>query len=241
MKQHFRAIILILASNFKHNKMYRDIWKNYMFRDPMFKVMFIYGKTDNKLEDYNEDYDIISKHIPEGLGISKVLEAFKIIEERFTYDYLIRTNLSTFWDFEKLHKHLDVLPKQNCYSGDGPLPNYNKYGYYLSGVDTIVTPEMITSINNNNNDVDIRRNCEDQAMGLYFNGVLKGPMLPTRICFFEDITCVNETDKICNRIDDAVKNDKTHYRVKNQNGNREELDKCVYKELLNKIYGIILT
>ena len=238
MKQHFRAIILILASNFKHNKMYRDIWKNYMFRDPMFKVMFIYGKIDDKLEDYNEDYDIISKHIPEGLGISKILEAFKIIEERFTYDYLIRTNLSTFWDFEKLHKHLDVLPKQNCYSGDGPLPGYNKYGYYLSGVDTIVTPEMIASINNNNNDVDIRRNCEDQAMGLYFNGVLKAPMLPTRICFFEDITFENETDKICNRIDDAVKNNKTHYRVKNQGHNRESLDISVYKELLNKIYDI---
>lgn len=238
MKQYFRAVILILASNFEHNKMYREVWKHYMFRDPRFKVMFIYGKTDDKLEDYNEDYDIISKHIPEGLGISKVLEAFKIIEERFTYDYLIRTNLSTFWDFEKLHKHLDVLPKQNCYSGDGPLPDYNKYGYYLSGVDTIVTPEMITSINNNNDDVDIRRNCEDQAMGLYFNGVLNAPMLPTRICFFEDITCVNETDKICNRINDAVKNDKTHYRVKNQGHNRESLDKSVYKELLNKIYDI---
>ena len=153
IKPHFRAIILVLASNFPHNKIYRDIWKQYMFKDNNFKVIYIYGKSDNVLSDYNEDYDIISENINEGLGISKVLEAFKIIEVRFTYDYLVRTNLSTFWDFDKLHKHLNILPSQNCYSGDGPLPDYNSNGYYLSGVDTIVTPEMITSINNNNDKV----------------------------------------------------------------------------------------
>ena len=29
---------------------------------------------------------------------------------------------------------------------------------------------------------------EDAAMGSYFNGILGAPMLPNRICFFEDIT-----------------------------------------------------
>ena len=240
IKPHFRAIILVLASNFPHNKIYRDIWKQYMFKDNNFKVIYIYGKSDNVLSDYNEDYDIISENINEGIGISKVLEAFKIIEDRFTYDYLVRTNLSTFWDFDKLHKHLNILPSQNCYSGDGPLPDYNSNGYYLSGVDTIVTPEMITSINNNNDKVDIFRECEDQSMGLYFNGILKSPMIPNRICFFEDISNTDQLELIRNRIDNAILNDKDHYRVKNQHYNREELDKCVYTELLKKIYNIIV-
>jgi hypothetical protein len=236
----YRAVILVLASNFPNNKLYREVWKQYMFRDNSFKVLFIYGKSDRVLVDYNKDYDIIAKYANESLGIPKVLEAFKIIEERFVYDYLVRTNISTFWDFAKLHKHLDSLPKQNCYSGDGPLDGrtYNKNGFYLSGVDTIVTPEMISSINRNHDKVDINRYCEDQSMGLYFNGVLGAPMLPNRICFFEDITSTNQTDLIRSRIDDAILNDKDHYRVKNLNGNREELDKCVYKELLKKIYDI---
>ena len=237
-KPHFRAVILILASNYEQDKMYREVWKQYMFKDPKFKVMFIYGKSDNVLTDYNPDHDIISEHTKEGLGISKVLEAFKLIEARYTYDYFVRTNISTFWDFEKLHNHLDILPKENCYSGDGPLPGYNTNGYYLSGVDTIVTPEMICSINNNNDKVDKQRNCEDQAMGLYFNGILGAPMLPNRICFFEDIRRSDQTEMIRNRIDSAIENNKDHYRVKNQCFNRVEIDKCVYIELLNKIYDV---
>lgn len=237
----YRAIILVLASNSPNNKFYRNVWKHYMFRDKRFKVLFIYGKSNTVLSDYDKDYDIIATNSEENLRINKVLEAFKIIENRYTYDYLIRTNITTFWDFDKLHKHLEGLPTHNCYSGDGPLDGigYNKNGYYLSGVDTIVTPEMITSINNNNDKV-ITNVEEDQSMGLYFNGVLGAPLLPNRICFFEDIKNTDQIELIQTRIDDAILNGKDHYRVKNCNGNREELDKCVYKELLNKIYDIQL-
>jgi hypothetical protein len=209
-----------------------------MFKDSSFKVMFIYGKSDRVLTDYNDDYDIVSEYIKESLGIAKVLEAFKVIENRFSYDYLVRTNLSTFWDFAKLNKHLDTLPKELCYSGDGPLPNYNSQGYYLSGVDTIVSTDMISSINNNIDKVDIHRYDEDQSMGLYFHGVLRAPMLPNRICFFEDIRSTQQGESIRTRIDDAISNDKDHYRVKNSCNNREEIDSCVYKELLKKIYNI---
>lgn len=231
----YRAIILVYASNFPENKMYREVWKQYMFKDDRFKVMFIYGKTD--LIDYNPDYDIISE-VPEGPGIKKVLDAFKIIESRFVYDFMVRTNLSTFWDFEKLHQHLDVLPIKNCYSGDGPLPNYNRGGFYLSGVDTIVTPEMITSINQNNHLVNTIEPCEDVSMGLYFHCLFGAPMLPNRICFFEDIRSTGQTDMINHRIDSAMSSGKDHYRVKNYVSNRQELDACVYKELLKKIYNI---
>ena len=238
----YRAIILVLSSNFPENNFYRNVWKHYMLRDNRFKVLFIYGKSNSVLTDYNEDYDIIAKNSDDGLGIGKVLEAFKIIEKRYNYDYLVRTNLTTFWDFDKLNSHLDSLPTHNCYSGDGPLDGigYNKNGYYLSGVDTIVTPEMITSINNNNDKVDIDREHEDQSMGLYFNGVCGALMLPNRICFFEDIISIHQTDMIKRRIDDAILNSVDHYRVKNKNGNRQENDKCVYTELLKKIYNINL-
>jgi hypothetical protein len=99
---------------------------------------------------------------------------------------------------------------------------------------------MITSINNNSHLVHVERACEDQSMGLYFNGILGVQMLPTRICFFEDIKHVTQVDEIRNRINKSLEYDITHYRVKNTYGNREELDRCVYKELLNSIYYIEL-
>lgn len=236
---HYRAVILVLASN--NNQIYknsRKIWKAYMKSDQSIRVFFVYGKLDVELEDYDITSDIIFSNIAESypVYIRKTVEAMKIIHSNMTYDFFIRTNLTTFWDFEKLHLHLNELPTKNCYSGDGPL------GYYLSGTDTIVTPEMIHAMITNEHLVDFNL-VEDGAMGKFFNGILGAPMLPNRICFFEDIISVNEIDKIYKideRINDSIKNNKTHYRIKTLNGNREEIDFFIANYLLQKIYNITL-
>jgi hypothetical protein len=242
--KHYRAIILVLASN--NNQVYkncRKVWKKYMKSDSTIKVFFVYGKIlkSDALDDYDETSDIIFPDILESypIFIKKTIEAMKLINLKLTYDFFIRTNLSTFWDFKKLHLHLNELPSKNCYSGDGPLPGYNSNGYYLSGTDTIVTPDMINSITVNEHMVDFGL-VEDAAMGKYFHGVLGAPMLPNRICFFEDINSTNEVDKINSRIDDAIKNNKDHYRVKTLNGNREEIDFFILNKLLEKIYNFRL-
>ncbi len=241
VKKHYRAVILILASN--NNEIYnncRRIWKLYMNNNPLIKVFFVYGCLNN-LENYDETSDIICLDIPESLFIAKTIYAMKLIHESLSYDFFIRTNLSTFWDFEKLLLHLNDLPTINCYSGDGPLNGwtYSPNGFYLSGVDTIVTPEMIESIINNSH--LLKYNVpEDMAMGMYFNGILKAPMLQNRICFFEDIKDIYEINKIQDRILEAKNNKKDHYRVKTLHINRVEIDMFIYKELLKSIYNISL-
>ncbi len=229
-KKHVRAVMLVLASN--ENQIVtnsRRVWKRYMNLDPKIKVFFVYGELHTELELYDETSDLIFPQIPESYPvlIHKTIEAMKYIHSKYTYDFFIRTNLSTFWDFKNLHKHLDILPKDRCYSGDGPLPN-SKDAIYLSGVDTIVTYDMIDSLVNNTDKVNYEI-VEDAAMGLYFNGVLKVPMLPNRICFFEDIHTINEGTQgiILHRIQDAIQSDKDHYRVKT-NYNREHNDVFIY-------------
>jgi len=240
---HYRAVILVLASN--NNPIYkncRKIWKAYMNIDPTIKVFFVYGRIfiNDALDDYDAESDILID-TPESypVYIKKTIEAMKIIQSKVTYDFFIRTNLTTFWDFKKLHLHLNELPTKNCYSGDGPLPGYNSQGYYLSGTDTIVTPEMIESIITNEDLVDFQL-VEDAAMGKYFHGILRVPMLPNRICFFEDITSTNEYEynKIINRINNAITENKDHYRVKTFSNNRQEIDLFIYKHLLKNIYEI---
>ena len=241
-KTHYRAIMLILASN--NNEIYkncRKVWKKYMNIDETIKVYFVYGKIDNihELYLYDNKTDLIFQHIPESypVYINKTIEAMKVIDSLHTYDYFIRTNLTTFWDFKKLHLHLNDLPNNNCYSGDGPLPGYNSNGYYVSGTDTIVTSEMIKSIIINQHLVDYNH-VEDGAMGKFFHMILGAPILPNRICFFDDIISKNEVDKIKSRVEEAVKNGKDHYRVKTLNGNREDIDMFIYTILLKKIYNI---
>lgn len=245
--KHYRAVILILASN--NNKIYkncRKIWKLYMNLDPLIKVFFVYGNITNKndeLNDFNPLNDIYLNNINEDrfpYCINKTIEALKIIKmSGITYDFLVRTNISTFWDFNKLKEHLNCLPTTNCYSGNGPLLHYTGV-YYLSGTDTIVTPEMIDAFLENENLID-QGVYEDTSMGIFFNGILKVPFLQSRICFFEDIISIDEINKINKRINTAILENIDHYRVKTMNDNREKIDYFIYMQLLDKIYGIKLT
>lgn len=238
----YRAVMLVLASN--NNQIYkncRKVWKKYMNKDPTIKVFFVYGKIQDTdaLDDFDPGSDIIFPEIPESYPvlIKKTIEAMKLIHKNIKYDFFIRTNLSTFWDFNKLHLYLNVLPTLYCYSGHGPQFENNSNVYFLSGTDTIVSHGMIESITRNEDAVDFNL-IDDVIMGKFFNGSFGAPMLPSRICFFEDIIDVNQTELIRNRIDEAINNDIDHYRVKNPATNRETLDKYVYIELLKKIYGI---
>ena len=159
------------------------------------------------------------------------------IETQDTYDYFIRTNVSTFWDFEKLQLHLNILPVFGCYSGDGPLPGYNAKGYYLSGCDTLVSRDMVQSMVQNKHLLNYRI-IDDACMGLFFHKLLRAPMLPNRICFFEDIVSVDENEKIEQRITEAIQTNKDHYRVKTQHPSREKIDQHIYQHLLKRIYNI---
>lgn len=244
LKIHYKAIILVLASNESPiTKNARRIWKKYMKLEPTIKVLFVYGKLDNPLEDQDENdliyNDILESSFP--FIFHKTYEAMKFIDTNFSYEYFVRTNISTFWDFEKLKLHLDVLPRTNCYSGDGPfkISELNYYCLYVSGTDTIVTREMITSLIKNKDKL-IFNLVEDAVMGQYFNGILKVPILPNRICFFEDIIDVDEINqtKIELRIQNATRENKDHYRVKTINGDRLTIDNFIYKNLLKHIYNI---
>jgi hypothetical protein len=239
-KLHYKAVILVLSSD--NNTIYKNaksVWKKYMNTDYNFRVFFVYGKLSEQLFDQDTSCDLIYEDIKENypVFIEKTIRAMEFINQNFTYDYFIRTNLTTFWDFKNLHKHLDTLPKdQNFYSGDGPL--HSSYGVYLSGTDTIVSRNMIDAILNNKDKINYNL-IEDVAMGIFFHGILKAPLYPNRIVFFEDVQSTNETDKIVQRIEYGINSQKDHYRVKSRN-QREELDLYIYKILLKEIYNINL-
>ena len=241
MTKHYRAIMLILASN-QNNifKNARKVWKKYMNIDPSIKVYFVYGELNEELEEYDPESDLIYQDVKENYGypvlFHKTIRAIEEIDSKISYDFFIRTNISTFWDFRKLHEHLNVLPNVSCYSGDGPL-----HGFYLSGTDTIVTPEMIKSMIENKHLLNFSL-VEDATMGDFFHLRLGVPMLPNRICFFEDFSHIDDFQEklIRERIIDNNNNNKDHYRVKTLNGPREEMDFFIYKILLEYIYNIYI-
>lgn len=138
------------------------------------------------------------------------------------------------------------MPTSKCYSGDGPLTpsGYDsENGYYLSGTDTIITPESVKEIIKNKKTLDYKIP-EDVTMGLFFNGVLKCPFIKSQIFFMEKFNLRNnffdlfEKLKILVSIWYARKMMKDHYRVKTLTSNREILDRYIYKQLLKYIYQL---
>jgi hypothetical protein len=238
MYNHYRAVILILASN--NNTIYKNcrmIWKKYMNKDPTIKVFFVYGKMNYKLTEYNPICDLIYNDImdeSQPINMEKTIKAMEYIDSLYTYDFFIRTNLSTFWDFNKIHLHLNELPTSNCYAGYSHIT-------FVSGTDIILTPDIIKIIIQNKNHI-IYDTVDDLALGLYLYDVLKMPIIRknTKMCWIEDITDINQDAQLTQRINDSKYDSMSHYRVKNKEDVRESVDLYVYTKLLKIIYNIDL-
>jgi len=240
IKKHYRAIILIIAScDLPAYKNARNVLKQYMNSDPDIAVYFVYGKLIEPLSDIDE-HDLIYEDVPENHfpGIlQKTIRAMEYLDAKYSYDYFIRTNISTFWNFSQLKEHLNDLPTTRCYAGDGPLPWYNEHGYYLSGSDTIVSGDLIPQIIANKDKLDYNM-MDDMAMGRFFHGTLGVPMIRSRIHFMEQFTSVEQHGLILTEIQNGILQNKDHYRVKSKHGDREVIDNFIYQMLLKEIYHI---
>lgn len=243
MATYTRAVMLVLASH--NNEVFKNarrVWKAYANRDRDVAVYFVYGALPEPLPDRDESdlvFDDIEECYHPGM-LKKTLRAMEVLHERHVYDFFIRTNISTFWDFPNLQRHLGVLPRTNCYSGDGPLSGKTwNTSDYLSGTDTIVTPEMIAGIIAAKDRLryDIP---EDAAMGAFFHAEWGAPFLPNRIHFMEHFEHNSPTlaAEINASIEAGAALQRDHYRVKTLKGERAAVDSAIYRALLAKIYQI---
>ena len=72
--------------------------------------------------------------------IVKTLKALDYFLERKSYDFVIRTNISSIWDYQQLNKYLLTLPKTGLYCG---LPGGTKGSMaWVSGSGILMTPDV---------------------------------------------------------------------------------------------------
>lgn len=169
--------------------------------------------------------------------ITKTVYAMEWIHSHFSYDFLIRTNIGTFWDWSMLLQHLDDLPTSQYFLvGDGPFQDM-----YVSGTDTIVPRNMVPGIITHKAAILApamsMNHPEDYLLGYIFHGKLGAPFLPSRIHFMENFTSTDPAP-IRSSIAIARRARKDHYRVKNGNmATRNRVDVAIYVELLSIIYN----
>ena len=71
-----------------------------MRQNPNIKVFMVYGVNPNLPDQYEQN--LIYQGIPENyraVMLTKMVRAMQYLDGQFTYDFFIRMNMSTFWDF----------------------------------------------------------------------------------------------------------------------------------------------
>lgn len=263
MKEKYKAILLVLASNdecIKNTRFiiprmkpewmplypyFKKIWESYMFTNSDIKVLFVYGGESNiQKQNYDLVYENVFENNYPGM-ITKTLYAMKDIDETYDYDFLIRTNLSTFWNLNKLSTRLDKLPREKCLAGtEIKLKDKQQNDYhYIAGYDMVISRDLVQGILPYTEEIINRRvycDMEDLSLCTAFNmycnvGVVKYDFnnYATNIGMVE----FNE-DQYKSAVANQFNNNLDHFRVKSRND--RNIDKEIHKRLLFDIYEKII-
>jgi hypothetical protein len=264
MKKHYKTILLVLASEdvpieSVFQKAQKDAWplypfmksvyEAYMFQHPDIKVLFVYGAGTTFAK---QDYDLIYEDIPEkyypGM-LAKTMRAFEHIDSTYSYDYLIRTNLSTFWDFDRLVEHLNTLPP-SCISGTRILIK-DKSLDYVAGFDLLISSDIVKKILPFSNEIlqsKVYLNLEDIALNAaikkYAEVSMDSHFVPNTSSFISMIPSSQEAkngmltefseQKYLSIRDHQIANNLNHFRIKTYTN--RSIDKQVLSRLLLDIY-----
>ena len=232
-----KILHIIIYSNSKYsdnidNNAYENMQKllsNYYKKFNNNVTTYFVKYNENVKKIYNTDYhiqdDILfingkETSIP-GI-LDKTLLAFKYLND-IHYDYLIRSNISTIIDFDKLIKYLIINPIN--YYGSGKLVNLQWNGggindstwygtIFASGTSIIFTKEAINDIINNNN--IIKRNIiDDVSLGIFIREYKNIEPSQVNSKHFCEVPFFNKDEQSINNFINDIKNrDIIFYRNK---------------------------
>lgn len=144
-KREIKALILIVASD--DDPVYIELqkfWRLYMHSDPDHIEVYFVKANPNLPTKVQVIGDTIWCQTPDGFChqncgiIMKTLYALEhfLPKIRNGFDYVMRTNLSTFCIFPRFLNYLETLPKTRCYAG-------TDVSNVASGTGIILSPDMV--------------------------------------------------------------------------------------------------
>lgn len=217
-KLHYKAIMLVIAS---YDNIYCNIietWKTYMNKVNNVKIYLLYNRNDlveQIVVDEEEGiifYNCEESFIP-GIFL-KTIYAMEYCNKKYSYDYLIRTNLSSFYNIPKLINYLDEQPKSN-FAGGMQCVSFNIR--FISGSGVIISCDLVKKI--------LKSALEDKATELiknYPDDVLLSCLLSLHInpSTFKEVPCLHISEKLTNEKIELLSNDYFHFRNRNDHTNR---------------------
>lgn len=232
VKSYYKAVILVLASESTLYNAFKNIYTKYMFTNYNIKVYFVYaGNVSFVPQEHDLIYLDLKECVIQPHPAKKVVRALQYINSVHDYDFLVRTNLSTFWVFDKLLDRLNTLPTTKTVTG--------RIGYfspkYVVGSDMIVTKDLIDILVDNPTKAYLEHQGryipEDRILSEFFTNhcnarILDGQDYVQNIEHSTLESLHTDSEEISSRID--------HFRVKNVTD--RSLDLKIHEILLNRYY-----
>lgn len=145
-------------------KTIRETWASENHEDV--EVIYYYGDS-NEIKLIGDRLFLDS---PEGLmNIGhKTLKMYEYILENFTFDYIFRTNSSSYVNIEKLKEFISDKPKEKFYSG--VIGTFNGGLKYASGSGYFISKDLVNVVILNKGDWD-HRIIDDVSLGKLMGGM----------------------------------------------------------------------
>lgn len=133
-----KVLVLIIANDTYPYHIYQGLWEKYMI-NTTFECYFIKSNPNLETEYLLEENTLFIKLEESFYTILKKTQKALQFFNLSNYDYIFRTNLSSFIVFDKYKKWLEILPIEKVYNGS--ILWYGEF-IYASGCGFTVTPDV---------------------------------------------------------------------------------------------------
>jgi hypothetical protein len=231
MKIH---IIVIASRGFIYDKLIKVYWIplikyiTYRYSDKV-SIELVFNRTTN-LDDFKDISSNLVVCDCEETYIPGIIDKTMLAFRRFLktdINFVLRTNLSSFWIIDKLLDVVESLPLTECYTG---IVGKNGNDYFVSGAGMILSKDVVRYLVDAEKSIDKYKENDDVVFGQVLTPVFK-PLVSSRY----DITDQYQlTDaEIYQHYTKIINGNYHHIRIKNID---RSLDIKIF-EFLTAIFG----
>lgn len=219
----YRILVLILASDDQEcYKEMQNLWRVVMSFNR--EIPFLFYKSDPNLEtDVELRNDTLYVKCVENFEsvYEKTYKTFQYLYDKLdNFDFVLRTNLSSFYYFPYYLKAIQDFPKQNCCAA---VRGGDEVSWFPSGAGMTLSTDIIKRIVDENPQFECQ---DDVTIGI----ALRKWGIPLIVMDRFDVFLPQEIEKI-----DKANETQFHFRLKNIFDNRE-LDIELFKYLIHIYY-----
>jgi hypothetical protein len=219
-----KLIILILANDNEHYLQMQNLWRKYMNTHQNIKSYFIKYNIKNDIDIFVEGDTIYIKGNSESFipgCLDKTIKSFEYILNNESFDYIIRTNMSSVWDLNKIYN----LLLSNKFCASGVIGNDNSQ-IFISGAGMLFNRDICNLIIQNKNQLDYNI-LDDMSISTLLS---KLNIIPTPLTRFEAYNYENNYENINNNLID----NHYHFRCKSNINNNITIN--IMSHIIKLIY-----